>query len=84
MIKAFLYDARGHDREIELSPNTCEQLEQDQLLWIDVTGRDESDLKTLAELMPMIDRRVIRSCTGGERGRRLQRGQPSKIEGAAQ
>lgn len=43
-----LYDADGHDRETTARPGLAAELEERQLLWIDVLGRDQSDLETVA------------------------------------
>jgi magnesium transporter len=39
-LRATLYDASGHDREVELRQDITEQLGEQQLLWVDIDGRD--------------------------------------------
>ena len=41
-VKAYLYDARGHDEELSLDEVDIEKLNGDQLLWVNVLKRDES------------------------------------------
>ena len=50
MIKAYLYDAEGHDREVFLEAR-LPKLSEQQLLWIDVTGREADELAALAPLL---------------------------------
>src|SRR4030095_5770129 len=40
-VKAYLYDAKGHDEEVSLDEIDIEQLEENQLLWVNVLKRDE-------------------------------------------
>src|SRR5688572_33481718 len=40
-VKAYLYNARGHDEEVSLDEVDIEQLNGDQLLWVNVLKRDE-------------------------------------------
>ena len=44
-VKAYLYDAGGHDEEVGLDEIDIEQLEENQLLWVNVLKRDEPLLK---------------------------------------
>jgi len=44
-IRAFLYDADGTDRAIELNDGLLQQLSDRQLLWIDVTGQDRAEIE---------------------------------------
>jgi magnesium transporter len=39
-LRATLYDAKGRDREVELRPDFAEGLSEDQLVWVDLDGRD--------------------------------------------
>jgi Mg2+ and Co2+ transporter CorA len=41
-VKAYLYDARGHDEEVSLDEIDIEQLNGDQLLWVTVLKRDDA------------------------------------------
>jgi magnesium transporter len=38
-VKAFLYDADGEDQEIDIRETRLETLKENQLLWVEVTGR---------------------------------------------
>jgi len=46
--KAYLYDAEGHDREVPLNAELLEHLHERALLWIDVEGRAEEDIRRAA------------------------------------
>lgn len=50
MMRAFLYDARGEDQEIELK-DTFPKLQKHQLVWIDLNGREPDELKRLQDLL---------------------------------
>src|SRR3990167_7539616 len=50
VIQTFLYDANGADREIDVASVDMSALGKDQLLWIDVVGRKESELRHLQSL----------------------------------
>ena len=52
MIKMFLYNAAGRDRELELKM-TLPKLSSQQLLWIDITGRDEGDIERVAQILKL-------------------------------
>jgi Mg2+ and Co2+ transporter CorA len=51
VIHAFLYDANGIDREIDVASIDLNTLGEDQLLWLDVVGRDERELRNLQSLL---------------------------------
>ena len=55
MIRAFLYDAQGHDEEIAAPSGSLPSIEENQLLWLDVVGRDEGDLDELRQLLALPD-----------------------------
>jgi Mg2+ and Co2+ transporter CorA len=59
VIQAFLYDADGHDREVELNDQCVGELGERNLLWVDVIGREPTELSYLARLFDL-DRRSIR------------------------
>jgi len=40
-VKVYLYDAAGHDEQIDIEQIDIEQLEENQLLWVNVLARDE-------------------------------------------
>jgi len=47
-VKAYLYDAAGHDEEVSLDEIEIENLEEHQLLWVNVLRRDEKLLDEVA------------------------------------
>lgn len=51
MIRAYLYDATGHDREIDLAGDALPEIAPHQLLWLDVTGREAEELEHLGRLL---------------------------------
>ncbi len=59
MIHAFLYDADGHDQEVDLDAQCMAQLNERSLLWVDVQGRDHGEMDTLATLFAL-DRGSLR------------------------
>ena len=44
-IRAFLYDADGTDRAVDLHDHSLQGLTERQLLWIDVTGKDRTEIE---------------------------------------
>jgi len=50
MMRAFLYDAEGEDCETKLG-DRLPQLSPQQLLWIDVEGRDAKNLRRIGEML---------------------------------
>ena len=56
MIKAYLYDAQGRDREVSLPEQGLPSLEEHQLLWIDVTGREPAEIDRLAAALELKSR----------------------------
>jgi len=53
VIQTFLYDANGADREIDVASVDMRTLGKDQLLWIDVVGREEPELRRLQSLFSL-------------------------------
>lgn len=51
MATAYLYDAEGSDREVELSAEAIAGLGEQSLLWIDIDVADERELTAVAELL---------------------------------
>jgi magnesium transporter len=51
LIRFFLYDANGEDREIPPETDELPKLDDQKLLWIEVEGRDEGELKKLGSLL---------------------------------
>lgn len=50
-INSYLYDAEGRDHQVELSAETLSSLGDQRLLWIDVLGRDPSELNCVARTL---------------------------------
>lgn len=50
-VKAYLYDAKGHDDEVNLEDIKGEQLKANQLLWVNVHKRDEALLNEVASAL---------------------------------
>ena len=48
-----LFDAAGDDREIELDAAAIKRLSDRQLLWVDVSGDDEGELRRVGELFAL-------------------------------
>ena len=48
-----LFDAAGDDREIELDASAIKRLTDRQLLWVDVSGDDEGELRRVGELFAL-------------------------------
>lgn len=46
-LRARLYDADGRDAQVSVAPNMVDALKDRQLLWIDVLGRQASDLEAV-------------------------------------
>lgn len=51
MPTAFLYDAEGSDREVELTAEAIESIGENQLLWIDIDRDRADDLDAVAEIL---------------------------------
>ena len=52
-LRARLYDARGEDRDVELTREEVARVDDRRLLWIDVDERGDTDLATLAEVLEL-------------------------------
>ena len=48
MTAAFIYDAHGHDREVELNAGLGIRLRRTSLLWIDMERSDETAAEVIA------------------------------------
>ena len=55
MIRTFLYDAQGRDREIDLASQATLALAEHHILWADVTAPDQNDLDRLREAFELSD-----------------------------
>ena len=49
-MKAFFYNADGHDQEVDLDEEHIRKLDERTLLWVDVKGRERAELEHLAKL----------------------------------
>jgi len=54
-VRAYLYDAAGHDEEISIDEVDIEQLEEHQLLWVNVLKRDEKVLDQVAKALKVVN-----------------------------
>ena len=60
-LRARLYDARGEDRDVELTREEVGEVDDRRLLWIDLDERSDADLEILAdalELQPRLTRQL--------------------------
>ena len=53
MIQAFLYNADGHDQEVEVDEQCLAGLDERSLLWVDVNGRDRDEVDHLTRLFDL-------------------------------
>lgn len=70
-LRARLYDARGQDRDVELTRDEVRHVDDRRLLWIDLDERSNADLETLADALEL-QPRLIRQL-------RADRGRPHLI-----
>jgi len=66
-LHARLYDARGDDRDVDLTRESVGRIDDKRLLWVDLDERTDSDLKTLADALEL-EPRIVRQL-GTDRGR---------------
>jgi magnesium transporter len=52
-LRARLYDARGQDRDVELTREEVRAVNDRRLLWIDLDERTDADLQTLADALEL-------------------------------
>ena len=57
-VRARLYDANGEDRDIELTAEKVDEIDDKRLLWIDLDDRSEEDLGILATALELEPRLV--------------------------
>ena len=50
-VRAHLYDSQGQDADVDFGPDLSVDLEKDQLLWIDIDGREPDDLAVAAKIL---------------------------------
>jgi magnesium transporter len=58
LIRAFLFDAKGEDREVDVATGPLPHISKDRLLWIELIGRSDSDLCRLQDLLGL-DARIL-------------------------
>ena len=66
-LSARLYDARGDDRDVDLTREEVRRIDDKRLLWVDLDERTDTDLQTLAEALEL-QPRLVRQL-GADRGR---------------
>ena len=72
-VRATLYQTRGDDRTVELGEVVPGKIKDDQLLWIDLEGRDPGELQEAAAAVGLDDdRSLIRLSRQGSRARILR------------
>ena len=47
--KAYLFNADGINKEVEITDDICRNLEENQLLWVNISERDEETIKNTVE-----------------------------------
>jgi magnesium transporter len=57
-LSARLYDARGDDRDVDLTREEVRRIDDKRLLWVDLDERTDADLETLAEALELQPRLV--------------------------
>ena len=57
-LRARLYDARGQDRDVELTRAEVRRVDDRRLLWIDLDERSNADLETLADALELQPRLI--------------------------
>ena len=50
-VNTYLYDAEGRDHKVDLSAETLKSLGEQRLLWVDVIGRDQSELEQVTQVL---------------------------------
>lgn len=71
-LRARLFDARGTDRDVELTPREAGRVDDRRLLWIDLDARDEADLRRLGESLALDPRIVQHLRSDGQRPRLMR------------
>jgi len=68
-LSARLYDARGDDRDVDLTQEDVGRIDDKRLLWVDLDERADSDLQTVTEALELQPRlaRQLRSDRGHAR-----------------
>lgn len=71
-LRARLYDARGEDRDVELTSEVVKGIDDHHLLWVDVDERSDKDLGVLAEALQLESRLAQQLGSVGQRARLLR------------
>lgn len=50
-VKAYLFDADGADKEVQLTPQVIASLSDRTILWVDVAGSDQNELTQVASML---------------------------------
>ncbi len=66
MLRAFFYDADGHDQEVALDECSIESLSERSLLWIDATAPSVGEIEALRGLLDL-DAATVRTLLNVER-----------------
>lgn len=51
MVRGYLYDAAGRDREVAVTSDTLAELHDRAILWIDLPRRDRGEIRCLGEML---------------------------------
>lgn len=55
MTRVYFYDAKGHDRTVDLSPSLVARTGKQQLIWIDLLRSDEAAVREAAAILKLDD-----------------------------
>ncbi len=64
MVRAHLYDTGGRDGDVDFGPALSVDLEKNQLLWVDIEGRDPVELAMAAKVLklePSLSERLLKA-----------------------
>ncbi len=50
-IKTYLYDSKGHNKEVEFGEEICRNLNNNQLLWVDVLEREKETIEYVTSVL---------------------------------
>jgi magnesium transporter len=71
-LRARLYDANGEDREVELTADEAQHIDDHRLLWVDLDERSDRDLEKLTGALKLEPRLAEQLATDGRRARLLR------------
>jgi magnesium transporter len=52
-LQAYLYNADGTDQEVEFNAKIVKKLDDRQLLWVDIIGREEEDIESVGSILKL-------------------------------